>query len=65
MVQAGRAAAGWLAGRALLFVLALSLLVLVDIGRDESSTLRTQVVELLPQARQAEQLAARRQEAVA
>ncbi|HWJ07270.1 MAG TPA: hypothetical protein VNS57_15960 [Steroidobacteraceae bacterium] len=65
MVQAGRAAAGWLAGRALLFVLALSLLVLVDIGRDESSTLRTQAVELLPQARQAEQLAARRQEAFA
>ena len=61
MVQAGRVAAGWLAGRALLFVLALTLLVLVDIGRDESSTLRAHVVELLPDARQAEQLAARRQ----
>ena len=60
MVNAGRTVAGWLAGRALLFVLALIVLVAVDVARDEASWIRGRVVSLLPDARSAADLARRR-----
>jgi hypothetical protein len=62
MVNAGRTAAGWLAGRALLFVVALVVLVAVDVTRDESSWLRARVVSLLPDARSVADLSRRRAE---
>jgi hypothetical protein len=62
MIHAGRTAAGWLAGRALLFVVALVVLVAVDVSRDESSWLRTRVVSLLPDARSVADLSRRRAE---
>ena len=60
MVNAGRTVAGWLAGRALLFVLALVVLVAADVSRDESSWLRARVMSLLPDARSAADLSQRR-----
>jgi hypothetical protein len=60
MVNAGRTVAGWLAGRALLFCLALIVLVAVDVSRDEDSWIRARVVSLLPDARSAADLSRRR-----
>ena len=60
MVNAGRTVAGWLAGRAVLFVFALVVLVAVDVSRDEASWIRARVMSLLPDARSAADLSRRR-----
>jgi hypothetical protein len=64
MVNAGRTAAGWLAGRALLFVVALAVLVAADVARDDASWIRAQAVSLLPDARNVADLSRRRAEAL-
>lgn len=64
MVNAGRTAAGWLAGRALLFVVALAVLVAADVARDDASWIRAQAVSLLPDARSVADLGLRRAEAL-
>jgi hypothetical protein len=56
MVGAGRTAAGWLAGRVLLFVLALAVLVLAGIAADRGSTLRSRFDALIPDAELARSL---------
>jgi uncharacterized protein (AIM24 family) len=58
MVGAGRTAAGWLAGRVLLFALALAVLVLAGIAADRGSTLRSRFDALIPDAELARSLAA-------
>jgi hypothetical protein len=57
MVDAGRTAAGWLAGRVLLFALALVVLVLAGIAGDRGSTLRSRFDALIPDAGLARTLA--------
>ena len=64
MIEAGRTAATWMTGRVLLFVLALALLVIVDIVRDDGSLIRSRVDALVPDLAQADALQARRDEAM-
>lgn len=64
MIEAGRTAATWMTGRVLLFVLALALLVIVDIVRDDGSLIRSRVDALVPDLAQADALQARRDQAL-
>ena len=57
MVAAGRTAASWLAGRVLLFLLALAVVVLAGIASDRGSTVRSRFDALIPDAQLAQNLA--------
>ena len=63
MMRAGRMAAGWLAGRAVLFLLALGVLVAAEISTDPASRLRSRIAASLPDARLVAELERRRFEA--
>ncbi|RPI11932.1 MAG: hypothetical protein EHM60_13110 [Lysobacterales bacterium] len=56
MVHAGRTAAGWLAGRVILFLIALAVLVAAGVLGDRDSSMRSAVDALVPDAELAKSL---------